>query len=197
LAENVEQLRADGVSIMHGGAERIPDLEGPWQALHEHHAAVALELALLGPVRSAGESWAIRRGLYEEWLADPHAFVMIAEAGGGVIGYALVSMRGPDETWATGDRVAQLETLVVLPGWRSRGLGRRLMNRVFDELRRIGVANLSVSVIASNAAALRFYRGFGLVPFLASFIGPVPAADVPGRGEVANDKAAPDGESDL
>jgi ribosomal protein S18 acetylase RimI-like enzyme len=167
-------MTSDSVSISRAGAERIGDLQPLWEALHAHHAEVAPELRVLGEVRSAGESWGVRRALYEEWLAEPDAFVLIAEAGGRPVGYALVHMRGPEETWATGDRVAELETLVVLPDHRDDGVGRLLMERVFDELRAIGVAHMGVSVIASNRDALRFYERFGLVPFLESFIGPVP-----------------------
>jgi hypothetical protein len=32
-----------------------------------------------------------------------------------------VHMRGPEETWATKERIAELETLTVLPGHRGRG----------------------------------------------------------------------------
>jgi ribosomal protein S18 acetylase RimI-like enzyme len=166
--------RADRISIVRAGAERITDLEGSWRALHEHHASVAPELAVLGAVRSPEDSWAVRRALYEEWLGEPDAFVLLAEGVSGVIGYALVHMRGPEETWATGDRIAELETLVVLPGDRGRGVGRRLVHRVFEELRRLGVGHLAVSVIASNHDAVRFYESLGLTRFLITFAGPVP-----------------------
>jgi ribosomal protein S18 acetylase RimI-like enzyme len=87
---------------------------------------------------------------------------------------ALVHMRGPEETWATGDRVAELDTLAVLPGHRGQGIGSALVDRVQDELRRLGVGHIAVSVIASNADAVRFYERLGLTRFLITFAGAVP-----------------------
>ena len=58
----------------------------------------------------------MRRGDYERWLADPGSFALLAEVGDEAVGYAVVHVQGPDETWVTGDRTAELETLAVLPG---------------------------------------------------------------------------------
>jgi predicted GNAT family acetyltransferase len=79
-------------------------------------------------------------------------------------------MRGPQETWATGDRIAELETLTVPPSQRGGGIGSALVNAVSCELNAIGVGHLAVSVVASNTAAARFYERLGLIPFLVSYI---------------------------
>ena len=161
---------------MRAGAERIPDLQPLWESLSRHHAEVAPELSLLGEVRSGADSWALRRALYEEWLAQPDAFVLIAELDSEPVGYAVVELRGPEETWATGDRVAQLETLAVLPEHRGRGIGTALVERFYEELRRIGVGHFVVGVIASNADAVRFYERLGLTKFIVDYAGRVPPA---------------------
>ena len=163
------------MEILRAGAERIHDLQPLWESLSRHHAEVAPELAVLGEVRSGADSWAVRRELYEEWLRDPDAFALIAEEQGEPVGYALVHLRGPEETWATGDRVAELETLAVLPGHRGKGIGGALVDRVHEELRRLGVGHFTVSVIASNADAVRFYERLGLTTFLVTYAGRVPA----------------------
>jgi ribosomal protein S18 acetylase RimI-like enzyme len=160
--------------ITRAGLERIDDLRPLWESLSDHHAEVAPHLAALGSLRTPADSWAVRRALYEEWLAEPDAFALIAEAESGPVGYALVHMRGPEETWATGERIAELETLTVLPAHRGRGLGRALVEQVYRELERIGVGQLGVSVITSNTDAVRFYERLGLLPFLVTYIGPVP-----------------------
>ena len=164
---------------MRAGAERIPDLQPLWESLSRHHAEVAPELAVLGEVRPEADSWAVRRQLYEEWFQDPDAFALIAESDGEPVGYAMVQLRGPEETWATGDRVAQLETLTVLPGHRGQGIGSALVERMHEELRRVGASHFVVSVIASNADAVRFYERLGLTTFLITYAGPVQAAANP------------------
>jgi ribosomal protein S18 acetylase RimI-like enzyme len=159
--------------IVRAGSERIDDLQPLWESLHEHHATIAPHLTELGPVRTPDDSWAVRRALYEDWLAEPDAFVLLAESEGEPVGYALVHMRGPEETWETGDRVGVLETLAVLPGERGRGIGSSLFERIYAELRKLGVTELQVAVISKNAAALRFYERHGLLPFTVSFLGRV------------------------
>jgi ribosomal protein S18 acetylase RimI-like enzyme len=167
------------VDIVRAGAERIPDLQPLWESLSRHHADVAPELAMLGDGRAAADSWAVRRALYEHWLQHSDAFVLIAESQGEPVGYAMVELRGPEETWATGDRVAELETLAVLPEHRGQGIGSALVERMHEELRRLGVDHFVVSVIASNADAVRFYERLGLTRFLVTFAGQVPPAANP------------------
>jgi ribosomal protein S18 acetylase RimI-like enzyme len=167
-----------GIVVVRGGSERIADLQPLWESLHEHHAAVAPHLRALGPVRSPADSWAVRRGLYAEWLSEPDSFVLVAEHGPRAVAYALVHMRGAEETWVTGERIAELETLTVLPGYRSQGLGRALVTEAYGELRRIGVPHLSVAVISSNRDALRFYDRLGLHRFLTTYIGNIPSPAV-------------------
>ena len=45
-----------------------------------------------------------------------------------------------------------------------------------EELRRLGASHYVVSVIASNADAVRFYERLGLTTFLVTYTGPVEPA---------------------
>jgi GNAT superfamily N-acetyltransferase len=160
--------------IVRAGRKRIDDLQPLWESLHEHHATIAPHLEELGPVRRPDQSWAVRRELYEDWLSEPDAFVLVAEVDRQPIGYAMVHLRGPEETWQTGDRIGVLETLTVLPGERGRGVGTALFERIYAELGELGVTELEVAVISKNVAALRFYERHGLLPFTVSFMGRIP-----------------------
>jgi ribosomal protein S18 acetylase RimI-like enzyme len=140
--------------------ERLAPL---WESLRQHHVGVVPELPPQPPQRS----WEIRRALYEQVLREPDAFVLVAVEEGLDVGYALVAVHdGPDDTWVTGDRIAEVETLAVLPQARGRGVGTALLDRVDAELDRIGVRDLRIAVVPSNADALRFYERRGLRPFL-------------------------------
>lgn len=161
-------------SIVRAGAERIDDLQSLWESLSEHHSEVAPELAALGPRRSPENSWRVRRAIYAELLTEPDAFVLLAEAGSRPIGYALVHIRGSQASWETG-RVAELETLAVLPGDRGCGVGTALVEAVFAQLRRLEIGHWAVGVIGSNAEAIRFYERLDLLPFMVTYIGGVPA----------------------
>jgi ribosomal protein S18 acetylase RimI-like enzyme len=133
-----------------------------WASLLAHHGEVEPEL----PTRPAAESWPMRRGDYQRWLAEPGSFALVAEEGEEAVGYAVVHVRGPDETWVTGERTAELETLAVLPGHRGAGIGGALMDAVDAELDRLGIYDLWVGVVAANADALRFYESRGMRTYM-------------------------------
>jgi len=150
--------------ISRAGPERLDDLEPLWHALAVHHGSVTPELA---PLRERADSWARRRAHYEERLAQPGAFLLIAEADdGSPVGYAMVSTGAASQTWAI-EAAATLETIVLLPEARGKGLGTALIARVREEVRAAGVTHLLLSVVADNAAAIRFYRRHG---FESAFI---------------------------
>lgn len=155
------------------GVERLDDLRPLWEALHDHHLEVAPELLSLGSARSAEDSWRVRRAHYLSLFQEPSTFALIAESRSMPIGYALVHVRGPEESWQTGP-VAELETLALLPEHRGRGIGSELVEAVFQRLRWMGVRQWSVGVIGANREALRFYERFELLPFMTSLIGHVP-----------------------
>jgi ribosomal protein S18 acetylase RimI-like enzyme len=149
------------IRIVRGGAERIPDLEPLWLSLRAHHASVAPQL---GPLRTPADSWRRRRAKYERWLREPDAFALIAEAPEGPVGYAMVRFRDGPDTWETEDRVAELETLSVLPDARKGGIGTALVDAVRAEVRRLAGAELWLTVVATNTGALQFYDKCGFTP---------------------------------
>ena len=129
-----------------------------WASLLEHHGEAEPDRE----TRPASESWAIRRRQYELWLEDPGSFALVAEEDGEPVGYAFVHVHGPDDTWVTSERTAELETLAVLPEQRGAGIGAALMDAVDGELKGLGIDDLGLVVVAGNTAALRFYERRGL-----------------------------------
>lgn len=164
------------VRIVKAGAERVGDIEPLWHALVEQHRSVDPRITGV-PLRAAEDSWPRRRAEYETWLAEPDAFVLLVEEEGPV-GYALVRFHEPDDGWrTTGPRFAELATLVVLPSHRDAGLGGRLMDAVFAELRALGVRELEVGVLETNVDARRFYERYGLRPWMLHYLGRIPDPD--------------------
>ena len=155
-----ENPRAQSVEILIGGSEWIDSLEPLWLSLFDHHKDVGP-----GPFVDRTDSWPRRRRLYTKVLSDPDAFVVSASRGKLLVGYALVAMHeGPDDTWPTGDRFAEVETLAVIPEERGRGIGTLLLDEVDRRLRELGVGALFIAVMAGNDDAMRFYRRRGLAP---------------------------------
>jgi ribosomal protein S18 acetylase RimI-like enzyme len=158
-------------SVVAAGLERLDSLRPLWQALQTHHATVAPQF---GPIRSPEESWARGRRRYEAWLRAGEAFMLIAEDDGEAIGYAFVRLGPGSDTWATAERVAELESLAVLPNARGRGVGGALMTVMLSELRQRKVQQWRVGVVATNNRAVRFYERYSVVPTMVFFVGRVP-----------------------
>jgi ribosomal protein S18 acetylase RimI-like enzyme len=147
----IRELRGDELEL----------LEPLWSALREHHASV---MPHWGPPRERAESWALRRARYEEWLAGEDAFALVAvDPAGTAVGYAMTRIDGGSPTWQTG-RTGDLETLAVLPGARSHGLGSRLLDAVYAELKARDVHALTLYAVPGNVDALRFYERHGFGP---------------------------------
>ncbi|HET8662897.1 MAG TPA: GNAT family N-acetyltransferase [Nocardioides sp.] len=81
----------------------------------------------------------------------------------------LVERRTPDDTWvAVGDVTLAPDTLpiVIEPGSRRQGIGRRVLLRLVDRARVLGWDRLDVrQVYDGNEAAFRLFTGIGFVPF--------------------------------
>lgn len=107
----------------------------------------------------------MRRARYAEWLAEPPSFGLVAFGSDQPLGYAVVRIGPGDDTWEMGESMASIETLAVAPGARGRGLGGRLMGAIETRLGDLGVADVTVCVVATNLDAARFYRRHGFRSF--------------------------------
>ena len=149
------------VEIVRMGAESVDRFEPLWESLRAHHASLEPRIEMIDPQRS----WELRRDIEIGFLAHPDAFALLATRDGRDIGYAVVTIHpGPDDTWVTGDRIAEVETLSVVPEERGSGGGTALLDRVDAELTAAGIHDLQIAVVAVNDDARRFYERRGLRP---------------------------------
>ena len=104
---------------------------------------------------------------------------MIGSLGEGSykIGYALVSFHDRDDSHTTGDRFAELQSLVVEPARRGGGLGTDLLHEVYRHVRRRGVGEMVIGVLATNEQAKRLYEREGFRPWVILTMGTVPDPD--------------------
>ena len=103
-----------------------------WVAVHHQHSA---SMAELSPYVDDEETWRKRRELYLELLAKPDTILLVAMVSDQVIGYGLAHVMDVDETWIadtwhTGRRIGEIETVSVLPEHRGGGLGSHLLDRL-------------------------------------------------------------------
>src|SRR5882757_5551819 len=92
-------------------------VEPLWIAVHHRHAETMPELA---PFVGDDESWAVRKVVYEELLVKPDTLLLLAFDGSAAIGYGLAHVTAVEDswipdTWQTGRRIGEIESLSVLP----------------------------------------------------------------------------------
>lgn len=152
--------------------DRLDELEPLWRALYDHHNGVTPHLG--DRSRPFELAWRSRRETEGRWLqAEPDSFVIAARDAERIVGYAFVRVRGGAgfaESWSVADPLADLATLSVLPEFRGHGIGSALMDAVEARLAEMGIADLAITVIATNTGAIPFYERRGAVPFITEFI---------------------------
>lgn len=159
------------MQIVRGDASRLDELQPLFAAMHEHHRGSGPQLLAF---RSPEEAWERRRAHYEALLASGRGHLLLAEEDGRAIGYAMVSETGGQTTLATGDRMAELETLSVAEGERGQGVGHALMDAAYAVMRELGATEVMLYVLDGNDGAVRFYERLGMRPYLSVLLGPVP-----------------------
>jgi ribosomal protein S18 acetylase RimI-like enzyme len=156
------------------GAAANGQVASLWKEPQAHHASGAHHLAAVRRLRSSEVSWQIRRAQYLEYFASElPAALFVAEQDGVIVGYAMARAILAGPTLETGDTVGHLESLAVLPGYRSAGIGRQLLDAVWAVLRDWGVSDVTVNVMAGNVGAEEIYRRMGLLPFSTTLLGRV------------------------
>jgi GNAT superfamily N-acetyltransferase len=127
---------------------------------------VALVLALIKALadyeRLADEVVATEAALRESLFGDrPDAEVAIARAGTEAVGFAVWF-----HSYSTflGRRGLYLEDLFVVPSWRGRGVGRRLLQYVARVAVERNCGRMEWSVLDWNAPAVGFYQRLGSRP---------------------------------
>lgn len=106
-----------------------------------------------------------RLATYRHFFDRGIAMLHTATADGGLVGYSMTIVEdATDDTFPLAPRAAEVYSLSVAPQARGTGIGGRLLDAVDRELVRRAVSSLSISVMADNDAAIRFYERRGLVP---------------------------------
>ena len=102
----------------------------------------------------AKQTRALEKILSDESVGRIH----VAREGGKVV--AMASLLYSIST-AEGGLAASFEDLVVLPGYRGKGLGRALLQHVIAEARKQGVLRLTLLTDRQNERAQALYRRLG------------------------------------
>ncbi|ODR89068.1 GNAT family N-acetyltransferase [Sinorhizobium alkalisoli] len=137
----VPSARAPMVTIRCAKPRDVAELREMIAELSAHHGDAA-------PVTSEQ----LERDLFGR---TPWITALVAEAGGQLIGYAILV---PQYRAAEGVRGMELHHLFVRPGHRGTGIGRHLIAKAREQAKMAGCNYLSVSAATGNFQAHRFYE---------------------------------------
>jgi ribosomal-protein-alanine N-acetyltransferase len=90
-----------------------------------------------------------------ELTQNKNAHYLVAKEGDHIVGYAGL--------WLSLDE-AHITTFAVLPEYRRRKIGERMLLSIFERAERLGAEWLTLEVRASNLAAQRLYEKYGFRP---------------------------------
>ncbi|GAA2363980.1 hypothetical protein GCM10010170_061390 [Dactylosporangium salmoneum] len=89
-------------------------------------------------------------------LANGHYYLVALDRSGDgerVVGYAGLAFAPPDEAW--------VQNVGVRKDAQRRGVGRRLLEALLGEARRLGARQVLLEVAVDNAAAQKLYAQYG------------------------------------
>jgi GNAT superfamily N-acetyltransferase len=134
----------------------VPATERDVPTIHKLIGELAAAVRLEHQMEATEED--VREALFGEW---PAAEAVLAYVGADLAGYALFY-----HAFSTllGRRGLYLEDVFVLPAFRQRGVGRRLLSYVARIAVERRCGRLEWSVLDWNESAIRFYRSLGAVP---------------------------------
>jgi ribosomal protein S18 acetylase RimI-like enzyme len=169
-------MTADMYEIREGTAADVDRLEELWVAVHHTHMDAMPELA---PYVSDARTWELLREHYVHLFERPDTLLALAFVGEELAGYtigAIHPVQGswvPD-TWETGPRYGEVESIGVAPAHRGAGIGGALLDRLDAHFAQHGVEDVVIGALAGNAAAIRLYERRGFRPtwlYLSRFKG--------------------------
>jgi len=102
--------------------------------------------------RSFDSHWSYDALAVEVRRVRSYSRVLVVRRAGRVIAYSVV--------WSVVDEMHVLN-FAVHPDYRRQGVGRRLMNGLFREARRMGLRRMTLEVRVSNEGASRLYEQMG------------------------------------
>jgi ribosomal protein S18 acetylase RimI-like enzyme len=99
-------------------------------------------------------------------ISGPGSLCLLADEGDQTVGYLAGYLRAADSLRPV--KIAELESMYVLPAYRSQEVGRQLVDAFVAWARQQGAQRASVTAYAANDRAIAFYRRAGFTPLSLS-----------------------------
>ena len=113
-------------------------------------------------------NWDAYRAILEHFPA----YFLVAEHDGQVVGYihGSVQHQKPVDVIPGHEPYVEVEDIYVQPAFRSRDIGGRLLERLLDVARQVGIERFVVSTLSKETEKiLTFYCSHGFTPWCIHF----------------------------
>jgi ribosomal protein S18 acetylase RimI-like enzyme len=130
--------------------------------MEEKDLETVAELAMLANPFAEKDSY--KKHIIEELKENPELSLVAVNEKDEVLGYAQADIRGG---------IAVLEDIAVSQDWQGRGIGKQLLEKELEELKRKGAKIVMAEVHYKCAKAIPFYYKFGfrIVGFVQDYFG--------------------------
>ena len=99
---------------------------------------------------------------FRDMLISTKSICFVAVTDAETVGYLVGYVREPNDLQFT--KSAELESMFVLPAWRSQQVGSQLVQIFLAWARERGAQSISVNAYAANERAIAFYQSHGFKP---------------------------------
>ncbi len=162
------------LTVSEGGAELLEVVEPLWLSMFEWHRQLPPEASSAVEPLPATEALERRFTRFRRELGEGRVTLFLVSEDERPVAFAMVRVRPEGEaSFATGTGVVEVDAMAVAPSHRDRGLGTMLLTRVHEWAADQGIGFVSLSVMAGNEEAERFYRRFGMARSVIRMLGPV------------------------
>ena len=146
---------AKGIEIYGCEAEDVDDsVKGLWMGLAREMFEIE---RLIVPSEANGDKWV---EFVREGLASRRNFLLVAKSRSRPVGFALAGY-SRDHPFEVSKLVGWIDDVYVLPKFRHRGIGKKLVVECLNKMKAAGVEAVTLQVLTENKAAIKLYEKLG------------------------------------
>lgn len=143
------------MEICEYGPEDVDDaLKELWLGLA--HEMFEIEHFVL-PLEANADKWV---SFVRDGLAKKTSFLIVAKFGNKPVGFAFSTVYG-EHPLKVSELVGTINDVYVLPMFRGKGIGKKLIIETLNKMRDNGVKAVRLTVLIENKAAIKLYEKLG------------------------------------
>lgn len=114
------------------------------------------------PTEANAATWA---RFTQDGLSKGRILLLVAKTGDRTIGYALANI-SRESPFELSESICFLNDVYVMPGFRGKGIGKRLTTECLTRMKAKGFKTVRLNVLPENKIAIRLYEKLGFKTFM-------------------------------